>query len=1058
MQLERELKQAEFRSYSIDSWSEIKYCRKYMGMHVYFTKKTGELSGKGLFIHFLLSTESETSDYLATSALDVIQKYAGSKEGTIAVMSDRGSNVANVSTIIGVSAQFCYAHLTDNIVVTFMQSLVSLRHLRKGVGQTTSQFTRSTVANSLLETAQDDSESNVKHVKSILPGRWGIFFDSALRLIGLGHEIGTVLNQLPKGKGTLSCVDLKFLQNVLFVLQPLKDFSERVANRDHKEHLSIIEVLRGSVQLFLYVSKQSLRLLQECWQNDPSMRNPIDLDSEMDETNLQGMSAACAVILLQLLRQYLFQTMLTRLKKDPQRIELALVGASLDSQWEKTFDFAAKSSLLSQLPSSSVGQYVGTDFENDFLTAIRESHSTYIGTAPQGLSQLTSHLQTVDENEGIREETIFPLPATFKKLDLEDMCAILMNLHLQFIDDISSLRKILSCQLEKYVVTHKLRPTGDAEVPASAEKSDFSFPAWKRLSSYSSFSSSSEMNPPSFANPLPNADSLIAEHVPSQWDKLRSISHSRPPSHWKSLSPSENDTMRWLLRQLHRSLDTVRSATDGLERNFSDATSHQVPDQSNLSPWKFGMEVQISRNYSLLGHEKWSQEFSWRDRLPEAVAGKMAEFYADPEKYYSKTGIDKLPSISPLSKSTDSMSPIIFSPAPSRAPSRLTAPITCSTPLRERSFSVPPSSTGQQVHRIAVSDSVLADAFLHSVHQDGANFLTNKQSRAGKNDGQDSEDIAVRNVQQHAKKRKTPSSDIEHTADLSQSRQAIIPHLKDTLNGNKWTILLNDQACKLSTVKKKLQKIFNFAVNRALLGEMTVKFRSLVTSDSDYVQGLQHWMESKVKEHEDISIPVLIDLTLPPQAGSALVGFSKLLRTEIIAPPASLEEATAAALRAIFRQNLSDAGLEQQDCGGGGNCFFSSTAYCLQKATAQEKAQLANLGMDNLTHLSIRRIAVNVIRGNWEAYEPFRTNTSGIGEAEESHVWLEQMEKSGRWADHLVIKALSDYFGIEFHIFRDDGSIIHVLAENGQQTTSISLVLLGEYHYMATKPKLARRR
>ena len=367
---------------------------------------------------------------------------------------------------------------------------------------------------------------------------------------------------------------------------------------------------------------------------------------------------------------------------------------------------------------------------------------------------------------------------------------------------------------------------------------------------------------------------------------------------------------------------------------------------------------------------------------------------------------------------------------------------------------MPPSTTGQQAGRRSISDLELADQFLDSVSRDGYNFLTKKESRAGTNDGRDIEDTAIDNVKKNSKKRKTPASDMDDIVGLSASRKAMLSHLRSTLTKDSWNNMMSDGACALSTVKKKLQKFFDFAQHHKLLAEMTTKLRSMITKDSNYLEELSSWMESKINTDS----LHMIDLTAIPAAGSASSGFKKLPNTTFIPATRIAMDVDEDQRKENFRQLLADNKLEEVETGGGGDCLFSSTATLLQARNAKEKAQLREDGLVEFTAIRIRRFAVQVIRANWEAYADFRTNTTGTGDPEEASVWLAEMEKSGRWGDNVIIQALSDYLGIEFMIFRDDCSIIHVFPKSSLQLFRIALVLRGECHYTATKPILPSRR
>lgn len=1057
------MSQIEWASFEIDSWSEIVYCRKYLGIHIYFTKTKGALSNNGLFIYFKCSTESETSEFLTQSLRTVMRKYLPNDGKTISVISDRGSNVKNVAASLNLLAQFCYDHLTHNVVTTVLKSMNCSIELRRKVGKTTSQFTRSTKANSLLESLQEDTSDYVLHVKSVIDNRWGSFYTGGLRLLGMGSAISQTLNQLPKAVGTLSNFDLRLLHHVLLSLQPLKEFSDRVGDRELPNHISIVQVLSSSVQLFLKCTKHVLLEMQQFWtESDMDMKTAVDLDANVEETNWLGLSTAFAIILLQYLRHYFFKTILDRLTKDSKRVELALVGASLDSSWEKCFKLASETGLLSSLNRHSVLNIVEKDFNNQFLAAVLQAHSEYTGTAPDVLATVADRIQNLSEDDAMIEETITPLVDVFEKLDLEDMSAIVINLHAQFVADISFFNDSLSTQLQMFSQKFKLEPADDISYDLLVVTGHQSSTNFTSFSSYSSFSDPSELAPTKYTSSCQSDENNTINTISDQnssnahWEELRRLCHSLPPTNWKMTSPSIKDRNQRHLRNIHRALDTVRSASSGLERNFSDATGHQVDQQSNLASLKFGMEVQIARNYCLMGFDQWYQDFHWGERIPNVVSEKMLLYHQDPSMYNNPSSSNQSSPSTPLISSTPSMTNLISSPTPSRSDTAISLFSSPSIPsLTSESSSISSLQLQSTTTHSIISETLRADNFLSRVYSNGTSFLITNQSQQLLSTNADKEMDVVQHLKELSKKRSHPEFPDEDTEGIKEWRKSMLNYLKQDINESEWDSMLDDVACRLSTDKKFYKDLFIFARTNLLIPQMVVKLRSILLSNEDCIVGMKVWMEDHKQTEPQMHVP-LTGQTLPnfnftqePIAGSAERGFRQLPNARII--DVSQQESGHSVADSL-EANLLANNLKEFEAGGGGDCFFKATAHCLLQQEVPVIRQLRKNGLAKFTPTVLRHVAVRIIRQGWEAYDAFRTNIHGGDDPEPKEEWLAEMNRSGRWADNITIQALSDNLGIHFIILRSNGSIIHIHPSTGEVVCTVTLTLHGECHYRATEP------
>lgn len=1052
------MQQVEWCSFEIDSWSELQFCRKYLGVHIHYTKKDGQVSKAGIFLDFSWSSERETSDYIATKLESVIRRYFSTNYCIVSLIHDRGANVKKVHTILDLTAHFCYAHLTHNTVTVGLMSLTATTDLKRKQAATNSIFTRSTHGNSVLESVQEAAGLTVKHVVQMVDQRWMSFFSSGMKTMELGPSIAQSLQQLPHASGTYKNAELRLLHHVLLMLQPLHDFTDKCINRAHQEHISIVTVLSSSVNLFVFMINKAFLVIQQWWTYSiQDMRDTVDLDATTDDSNWPGLASAFAVILLQITRHYLFDVLLQRLRNtDRREILMVLVGASLDPTWESAYDLAKKNSLLACVNTSNVKNLKIADVNNTFMAAAIQAHCDYSGNANDFLSSIDDRIKNLSDDLDLCEETIKPLSDQFKRIDIEDTVAILFNLHTRFVADVSAFNDALYSQLQLFVEEKNLRANTPGTEATQQERSPQNEPSWNQFASYTSFSSSSEINARHMI--IDDSDNDNGSSIPpnNEWDRLRELSKTKSHAEW-IWSPQSDNVDHNTLIQIHRAVSTCQTTSSRLERNFSDATRHQDDLQTHLHPDKTAIEVKLSRNFGLQGFPSFSEAVQWTKTVPQLISQRQAEYNAEPTKFNRHSNEASPTVISPNLSRSSTATTLVLSPPASRAALAVSIPSTPPAPsISQRSPSsspyVQPSRSRERTPQV-----VLVDQFVREVHTEGAHFLTQKARRDGLNDAIDLEQTAVENLKELSKKRAAPDFPTDDLVDLSDRRKNMLRYLRRDIDLSVWNLMLNDVGCKLSSERKFFIDLWDFASEHMTLPQMIAALRTSITRDSDYMEDMRKWREEILKTEQQTTTleAPSYDMQQPPVANSATIGFANLPNVAII-PPVQENPGTAAQDAAEVTDPLNASLLANNlvyvDVGGRGDCFFKSAHHSIQQLPLPMLRQLQERGLNGFTPIRLRRFAVAAISAGWEAYDEFRTSIHGTSDPEPKNVWLMEMNKSGRWADNIVIQALCDRLGIHFVIFRDNGSIVHIYPVTGEYVCTLSLVLRGEYHYQSTQP------
>lgn len=1055
VQISQRLQTALWMSVDLDSWSELKMHRKYFGVAITYLGPERDAVPLDLMIEFSFSKESETAENLLERMTAALKKYKVNTDLIVTLISDRGSNMKKAAELSGFTVHFCFAHAAHNLATTSLASLKSVIDLKSDLRNLLSKFTAANKASQDLEATQRHNGLTVKRLESFYDQRWNCFFLSMMTLLGVGESLAETMNKIFDADYGIRRSQLMLLSKVLLVLQPLKDFTDRIVNKPKDNEINIYNLMSSSIFLFLHASLQCMTLIQDWWEHSGRLgRAMIRLDDAVDDENWRALAASFAVIFLQCCRHYFFGRLLEDHERHPDSIILPFVGASLDEKWQKATQLAKQSSLLPLLDVNNPATLDHQHFSKDFLTFSARCKQTRGSMLPVLRQNVLADVIIIGNPNLDDDDCISPLAKSFESVELEDMVKILFNLQASFELDITRIGTQLNPQLKTFVHRHNMMDVSHSNDSSTEESAQVASALFSTFSAYTGFDHIEILDG------LRNlrGDGAVdggMEQAPIDggfdWDRLRTLSLTRAPSMWRVL-PSSDSKDVILLGHIHRALSVVHASGAKLEQLFSKATCHLDDLQCLLGTAKFGKEVKIGANYPMIGFSNWLSMMSWDKPIGQE---EIAKFIHD---YDAKSSSSPQLSVSsaygntmtpPTSASSSSQN--IFSRASSTSSIGRSSSIQVISPTPTRPSSTSNVYTRPVARNIRQELVQNADNFVRSVESDGQSLATSKHRKRNAETHKGLDEIAVDKAKERSNKRKANSAVEYQDSSLSERRNRMLSHLnKSGSLENNWHDMMNDPLCRIEGESKFFEAVWQFAVSQKQTLGLLNKMKDLLRKQLKWRVVLTEWRESieaNLVEIVDLDSSSTTTSDPTPQA-SALATFLRLPGVKIRRLQTG---ATFDRTRNVLQAWLKHNGLEERPVPAIGNCYYESCSRVFSSLSNEEQQNLRDKGLAQFSPEKIRQFAVDTISKSWNKYREFRTHTTGIGKPEAKTLWLARMRKDGVWADHVVSQALADRLGIEFIILRDDESVIYIeSAHPTRQPSTIVLILHGERHYNAT--------